>query len=101
MEGIGEEVESMEDTVSISDSGLCEVVVGGVNNVEATVVLEGRSDVEAIVAAEGPGITRARFVVDNDRVSDGADGSVVEVEGAVIVFPGGHFRAEGGLSKEI
>ena len=38
--------------------------------------------------------------MDDDRVSDGADGSGVKVRGAAVVFPGGNF-GEGGLSKEI
>ena len=97
MEGVGEEVESMKDGVFVSDPVLGEVVVmkfgrvreekgfgGGVDDVEAAVVIEGRSDVEAISAAEGPGLACAGFVVYEDRSANGADGSGVKVEGAVV-----------------
>ena len=101
LEGIGEEVESMEDEVFVSDGWLGEVVVmefdcvreekgfgGGVDNVEAAVVIEGGSNVETITAAEVPGLTCAGFVVDEDWAADGANGRGVEVEGDIVVFPG-------------
>ena len=104
----------MEDVVFVSDSGLGGLAVAefdsvreekglgsGVDYVEATVVFEGGTDVEAIVTTESLGLARTGFVVDDNRVSDGAEGSGVEVEGAVIVFPGGYFRVVGGLAKEI
>ena len=114
MEGAGEEVESMEDTVFVSDSGLGEVVVAefdsvgeekgfgcGVDDVEVTVVLKGTPDVETIMVTEGPGLGRAGLVVDDDSASNGANGSYVKVEGDVAVFPGRYFRSKGGLTKEI
>ena len=64
-------------------------------------MFEGGENVEAIMTAEGPGLACTGFVVDDDRASDRADGSGVKVEGAVIVFTGGHVGGEGGLSKEI
>ena len=95
----------MEDVFFVSDSGLGEVVVvefdrvredkgfgGGVDNVEAAVVIEGGSDVEAIAATEGPGRACAGFVVDEDWAADEANGSDVKVEGGVVVFPSRHFR---------
>ena len=104
----------MEDTVIICDGGLGEVVVekldcvgedkgfgGGVDNVEATIVVESRSNVKAIAAAEGPGLACAGFVVDEDWAANGANGSGVEVEGVVVIFPGGHIGGEGGLTKEV
>ena len=105
MEGIGEEVESMEETFFVSDSGLGEVVVaesdcvgeekglgGRVDDMEATVVIEGGPDVEGITAVEGPGRACAEFVVDENMIADEDNGCGVEVEGAVVVFPGRHFR---------
>ena len=104
----------MKNTVFVSDSRLSEVVVaeldsvgeekglgGGVDDMEAMIVLEGGPHVETIAATEGPGLERAGLVVDDNRASDGANGSVVKVEGAVVVFPGGHVGDEGGSSKEI
>ena len=112
LEGIGEEVESMEDVVFVSDGGLGEVVVtkfnrvreekgfgSGFDDVEIAVVIEGWSDVEAIAAAEVPGLACAGFVVYEDGAVDEANGSSVKVEGAVVVFPGGNFGGQGGLTK--
>ena len=114
MEGVGDKVESMEDAVFISDGWLGEVVVaefdrvkeeksfgGGVDDVEAAVVIEGGSNVEAIAAVKGPGLACAGFVVDEDWAANGADGSGVKVDGSVVGFPGGHFRGQGGLAKEV
>ena len=39
--------------------------------------------------------------MDDDRSSDWANGGGVEVEGAVEVFPGKHFRVKGGLAEEV
>ena len=104
VEGIGEEVECTENAVLVRDGGLGEIVVskldcvgedegfgGGVDDLEATVVIEGGADVEAIATAEGPGRACAGFVVDEDWAADGTDGRGVEIEGAVVVFPGGYF----------
>ena len=104
----------MGDAVFVRDSGLGEVVVvefdsvgekkglgGGVNNVEAAVVIEGRADVESIGASEGPGRVCAKFAVDDKRASNGDKGSGFKVEGVIVVFPGGYFRGEGGLAKKV
>ena len=114
MEGVGNEVYSVEDVVFVHDSGLGKIVVsefdsvreekglgGIVGNVEAAVVIEGRADVEAITASEGPGRACAGFVVDDDRASNGAKGSDIKVEGDVVVFPVGYSSGEGGSAKEI
>ena len=104
----------MEDAVFVYDSRLGEVVVaefdsvreekglgGRFDNMEAAVVIEGGVDVEAIAASEGPRSTCDGFIVDDDRAYDEAKGSGIKVEGAVVVFSGGHFRGEGGLTKKI
>ena len=93
LEGIGEEVESMEDAFLVCDGGLGEVVVaeldcvgkdrgfgGGVDDVEATVVIEGWSDVEAIATMEGPGRASAMFVVDEVWAANGTNGRGIEIE---------------------
>ena len=72
---------------------------GGVDDIRAMVVFKGGDDIEAIGTTEGQGLARAGFVVDDDRASDGADGSGVEVEGAVAVFLSWHVGVEGGLTK--
>ena len=64
-------------------------------------MIEGGADVEATAASEGLGRACTGFVVDDDSASDGAKGSGVEVEGAIVVFPDKHSRVEGGLTKEI
>ena len=91
MEGVGEKVESMEDAVFVSDSGMGEVVVAEFNSVGE----------EKLVASEGPGRACAGFVVDDDRASNGAKGSDIKVEGDVVVFPVGYSSGEGGSAKEI
>ena len=114
LEGVREKLESMEDAVLVRDGGLGEVVVTkldcvgedkgfdeGVDGVEATVVVECSSDLETIAASEGPGLACAGFVVDENWAADGANGSGVKVEEAVVIFPGGHFGGGGGLTKEV
>ena len=87
----------MEDAFFVSDGRLGEVVMtkfdcvkekkgfgGGVNDLEAAVVVAGGGDVGAIAATEGPGLGGAGFVVDEDCAADGSNGkySQSDISGA-------------------
>ena len=78
-----------------------EVFFGGVDDLEAAVVLQGWADVEAVTGAEGPGGAGGGLVVDEYTASDGAEGGGVEVEGAIEVFPCGCEGGDGGLAEEV
>ena len=68
---------------------------------EATVVLERRSNVETFAAAEVPGFSNVRLVVDYHEADNGSERSGIKVEGAMKVFPCGHFCCNGGLAQDI
>ena len=56
---------------------------GGVDDLEAAVVLQGGADVEAVAGSEGPGGAGGGLVVDEYAASDGAEGRGVKVEVAI------------------
>ena len=74
---------------------------GGVNNLEAAVVFQGGADVEAVTGTESPGGAGGGIVVYEYAASDGSEGSGVEVEGAIEVFPCGCDGSNGGLAEEV
>ena len=111
---VGEKVESMDDAVALSDSGLVELFVHklkgvrkndcfreGIGEMEAAVVIECWLYVEALAAAEVPQFSGGGIVVDDDWTIHGTDGCDIEVEGNTLVFPGRHGRGNVGLEKEI
>ena len=114
LEGAGEEVKGVEEAICVGGGWLREVVMaelngvgdklefcGGVDDLEASVVLQGGADVEAIAGAEGPGGAGGGLVVDEYMASDGADGGDVEVEMVIEVFPCGSEGGDGGLAEEV
>ena len=104
----------MNDAVALTDGGLGQVFVhefdgvrvqqrlcGGVGHVEAAVVVECGADAESPAAAEVPRPLRGWFAVDYDRAAHGAHGSCIEVNRAVVVFPGRDGRGNDGMAKEV
>ena len=114
LQGAGEEVKGVEEAICVSVGWFREVVMaelngvgdkgrffGGVDDLEAAVVLQGGADVEAVAGAEGPGGADERLVVDKYAASDGAEGGGVEVEGFIEVLPIGSDGGDGGLAEEV
>ena len=114
LEGARQEVEGVEDYVLWSDLYLGEVVVenfdgvedegclgGGIDNLEAAVVLEGGANGETSAAAVVLCLAGTRLGVDDDRAAERGDGRGVEVERAVNVFPGVDGGGDVGLAEEV
>ena len=89
-EGAGEEVKGVEEAIFVSGGWLREVFMeevngvrdkggfcGGVDDLEAAVVLQGRAYVEAVAGMEGPGGAGGGLVVDEYAAYDGAKGGGV------------------------
>ena len=71
------------------------------HHIQAVVVAEGRANVEALAVAEVPRRVAARRVVDDDGTAHWAKRYVVEVEGAIEVFPRGYLGGKGQLTHEV
>ena len=71
---------------------------GGVDDLEAAVVLQGWADIEAVAGAEGPGGAGAWLVVYEYVASDGIEGGGVKVDWAFEVFPCICEGGDGGLA---
>ena len=69
------------------DDGFNFFICSGVDDLEASVMLQGGADVEAVTDAEVPGGAGGGLVVDEYAESDGVEGGGVEVGGAIEVFP--------------
>ena len=104
----------MEEAIFVSGGWLRKVVMaefnsvgdkdgfgGGVDDLEAAVVLQGGADVEAVAGAEGSGGAGGGIVVYEYAASDGAEEGGVEVEGAIEVFPCRCEGGDGGLAEEV
>ena len=87
-------MEGVEEAIFMSDGWMCKVVMaefnsvgdregfcGGVDNLEAAVVLQGGADVEAVSVAEGPGGTGGWLVVYEYAESDWANGVESKLKG--------------------
>ena len=111
LEGGGEEVEGVDDSVFCGDGRLREIVVqdldgvgddegfgGGVDDLEAAVVVEGGANCEALAPSVAPRGAFAWLGVDDDGRAEWGYGGGVEVEGAVEMLPGGHGRVDVGLA---
>ena len=107
-------MKGVEEAIFVSEGWLLKVVMaelnsvkdkegfcGGVNNLEAAVVFHDGADVEDVAGAEVPGGAGGGLVVYEYAASDGAEGGVVEVEGAIEVFPCGCEGGDGGLAEEV
>ena len=114
LEGARHEVEGVDDSVLWSDLWLGELVMedfdgvedegglgGGVDNLEAVVVLEGGADGETSAAAVVPCLAGTRLGVDDIRAAERGDGYGVEVEGAVEVLTRGYDGGNVGLAEEV
>ena len=104
----------MEEAICVSGGWLREVVMaelncvgdkggfcGGVDDLEAAVVLQGGADVEAVAGSEGPGGAGGGLVVDEYAASNGAERGRIKVEGVIEVFPCGCEGGDGGLTEEV
>ena len=87
LEGSGEEVKGVEEAICVSGGWLSEVVMaelngvgdkggfcGGVEDLEAAVLLQGGADAEDVAGAKGPGGPGGGLVVDEYAASDDAKG---------------------------
>ena len=104
----------MNDAIPFCDSGLGKIIMhkihhvreeegfgGGVDYVEAALVIESREDCETFAAAE---VTRSAgewFGMDDDWAAERSYGSGFELEGDVEVLPGGYERGNVELIEEV
>ena len=113
-EGAGEKVEVMEESIFVRDGWMRKVVVaefnsvgdeegfsGGVDDLEAAVVLQGEADVEAVAGAEVPGGAGRCLVMNEYATSDGSKEGGIAVEGAMEVFPSEKEGSDGGLAEKV
>ena len=68
---------------------------------EEAVVVECRADAESLAATEVSRPLHSWLVVYYDRAAHGAHGGGIEVNMAVVVFPGQYGRGNVGLAKEV
>ena len=114
LDGTGQEVEGVDDSVLSSDLWLGEVFMEFldsvrdddgfcccIDNLEAVVVIERGGDGETFAAAEVPRSTGAWFGMDDDWAAERSYGGNVEVEGTIEVLPGGYVRGNAGLAEEV
>ena len=98
-----DKIKSMNDAIPFCDSGLGKIIMhkihhvreeegfgGGVDYVEAALVIESGADVEAFVEMEVPSLVSVGIVVDENWASHRDDVHYIVVERSMVVIPGRH-----------